>query len=188
MAEMDGRVTIKALADALGVSKTAIRNYMDDEFRAKHTAKDDKGVITIDSEGCKLLSENFGKQTANTEKHSLETEVLAIPRSVWQLMEDQIREKDEQLRIKDLQIADLTSAVKSQAQSINADRQNALAGTMQQFLPDTSSDAGFEPVQAFQDEDTQKPTQEPLEPQKAALEAVRGLSFRDKIKLLFGRV
>ena len=134
MAEMDGRVTIKALADALGVSKTAIRNYMDEDFREKHTAKDDKGVITIDSDGCKLLSENFGKQTVNTGKTSPETEVLAIPRSVWQLMEDQLREKDEQLRIKDQQIADLTAAVKSQAQSINADRHNALAGTLQPML------------------------------------------------------
>lgn len=131
---MDGRVTIKALADALGVSKTAIRNYMDEDFRAKHTAKDDKGVITIDSEGCKLLSENFGKQTVNTGKATPETEVLAIPRSVWQLMEEQLREKDEQLRVKDQQIADLTAAVKSQAQSINADRHNTLAGTLQPML------------------------------------------------------
>ena len=133
---MDGKMTIKELADALGVSKTAIRNYMDADFRAKYTAKDDKGVITITPDGCKLLSENIGKQTENTGKNNPETELLTIPRSVWQLMEDQLREKDEQLRIKDLQIADLTAAVKSQAQSINADRHNALAGTMQQMLPE----------------------------------------------------
>lgn len=126
--------TIKQLADALGVSKTAIRNYMDDDFRAKYTAKDDKGVITITPDGCKLLSENIGKQAENTGKADPETELLTIPRSVWHLMEDQIREKDEQLRIKDQQIADLTAAVKSQAQSINADRHNALAGTLQPML------------------------------------------------------
>lgn len=126
--------TIKQLADALGVSKTAIRNYMDDDFRAKYTAKDDKGVITITPEGCKLLSENIGKQTENTAKDGPETELVTIPRSVWQLMEDQIREKDEQLRIKDQQIADLTAAVRSQAQSINADRQTALAETLQPML------------------------------------------------------
>lgn len=97
--------TIKQLADALGVSKTAIRNYMDDDFRVKFTAKNNP-----------------------------ETELLTIPRSVWQLMEDQIREKDEQLRVKDQQIADLTAAVKSQAQSINADRHTALAGTLQPML------------------------------------------------------
>ena len=126
--------TIKQLADALGVSKTWIRSYMDDDFRAKYTAKDDKGVITISPDGCKLLSENIGKQAENTGKNDPETELLTIPRSVWQLMEDQIREKDEQLRIKDQQIADLTAAVKSQAQSINVDRQTALAETLQPML------------------------------------------------------
>lgn len=126
--------TIKQLADALGVSKTAIRNYMDDDFRVKFTAKDDKGVITITPDGCKLISENIGKQAENTAKNNPETELLTIPRSVWQLMEEQIREKDEQLRVKDQQIADLTAAVKSQAQSINADRHTALAGTLQPML------------------------------------------------------
>lgn len=135
---MDGKRTIKQLADELGVSKTWIRSYMDDAFRAKYTAKDDKGVITISPDGCKLLSENIGKQTENTGNASPETELLTIPRSVWQLIEDQIREKDEQLKVKDQQIADLTAAVKSQAQSINADRHNALAGTLQPMLENSN--------------------------------------------------
>lgn len=138
---MDGKMTIKQLADALGVSKTAIRNYMDNEFRAKYTAKDDKGVITITPDGCKVLSENIGKQTENTAKQFSETELLTIPRSVWQLMEDQIREKDEQLKVKDQQIADLTAANKELAQSINKDRANELAGTLQHMLPEHSKPA-----------------------------------------------
>lgn len=142
---MDGKRTIKQLADELGVSKTWIRSYMDDDFRAKHTAKDDKGVITISPDGCKLLSENIGKQAENTGKSNPETELLTIPRSVWQLMEDQIREKDEQLRVKDQQIADLTAAVKSQAQSINADRHNALAGTLQPMLEASDPEPSEEP-------------------------------------------
>lgn len=132
--------TIKELADTLGVSKTAIRNYMDGDFRAKYTAKDDKGVITITPEGCKLLSENIGKQAENTAKSIPETELLTIPRSVWQLMEDQIREKDEQLRVKDQQIANLTAAVNSQAQSINADRHTALADKLQPALAEHSEE------------------------------------------------
>lgn len=125
---MDGnRMTIKALADTLGVSKTAIRNYMSDDFRAKHTAKDDKGVITIDPEGCKLLSENFGKQAENPGKNSPETEMLTIPRFIY---DDLLA----QLATKDQQISDLTATVKSQAQSINADRHNELAGTLQPML------------------------------------------------------
>lgn len=128
--------TIKQMADELGVSKTAIRNYMDADFRAKYTAKDSKGVISITPEGCKLLSENIGKQEQSTANHFPETELLTIPKSVWDLMENQIREKDEQLRVKDLQIADLTETVKAQAQSINADRHNELAGTLQPMLQD----------------------------------------------------
>lgn len=126
--------TIKQLADSLGVSKTAVRNYMDDDFRAKHTAKDGKGVITITPEGCELLAKNFGNQTDNTAKNDPETEMLTIPRSVWVLMEEQLRAKDQQ-------IADLTEAVKAQAQSINADRHNELAGTMQQMLPEHTESA-----------------------------------------------
>lgn len=128
--------TIKEVADALGVSKTAIRNYMDAEFRAKHTEKNDKGVITITPEGCKLLSENIGKQPENTGKQFSETALITIPRSVMTLLEEQIREKDEQLRQKDKQIEDLTEALKAQAQSINADRHNALAETLQPQISD----------------------------------------------------
>lgn len=138
--------TIKQLADELGVSKTAIRNYMTADFRAKYTAKDRKGVITITEEGCKLLSENFGNQekpAQTNENHFPETELLTIPKSVWELMESQIREKDEQLRIKDEQIVNLTTALKEQAQSINADRHNTLAGTIRPMLEDKENKPGI---------------------------------------------
>ena len=147
---------IKQVADELGVSKTAIRNYMDDEFRAKYTAKDDKGVITITPDGCKLLSENIGKQSENTEKNNPETGNITIPLSAWQLMEAQLREKDEQLKAKDRQldakdqqIADLTAAVKEQAQSINVDRHNTLAGTLQPMLSDGSDKSVWKKLSAW---------------------------------------
>ena len=114
--------TIKQLADELGVSKTAIRNYMDDDFRAKYTTKDRKGVITIFPDGCKVLSENIGNQNENTAKQFAETELITIPRSVLTMLEEQLREKDAQIR-------DLTETVKTQAHSINADRHKELAGT-----------------------------------------------------------
>lgn len=119
--------TIKQLADELGVSKTAVRNYMDADFRAKYTEKDDKGVITITPDGCKVIAENLAKPSETDRKGFVETELVTIPRSVLAAFERQLEEKDRQ-------IADLTAAVKSQAQSINADRHNALAGTMQQQL------------------------------------------------------
>lgn len=125
--------TIKQIADDLGVSKTAVRNYMDDDFRAKHTEKDCKGVVLVTPEGCKVIAERLGK-TENIRKESPETALVTIPRSVLTMLEEQIRVKDEQLAEKDAQIADLTAAVKAQAQSINADRHNELAGTMQKQL------------------------------------------------------
>ena len=135
--------TIKQLADELGVSKTAVRNYMDDDFREKYTATDSKGVITISDDGCKVVADLLGKQdklSQSSEKQFSETsentENITIPRSVLAVLEEQLRQKDEQLLAKDKQIADLTEAVKSQAQSINAARHNELAGTMKQMLPD----------------------------------------------------
>lgn len=138
---MDGKLTIKALADALGVSKTAIRNYMDDDFRAKYTEKDDKGVITITPNGYKLIALQLGRAEKLTESPESEfsetaenSENITVPRSVWNMMLEQLKEKDKQLAIKDQQLADLTDAVKAQAQSINADRHNTLAGTLQPML------------------------------------------------------
>ena len=120
---MDGRLTIKALADALGVSKTAIRNYMNDEFRAKHTAKDDKGVITIDPEGCKLISENLGREPGTTGKQSAETEFVTIPRSVLTMMEKQIEHLEEELakeRQHSRDQADQLAALAIRAQDLHA--------------------------------------------------------------------
>lgn len=135
--------TIKQLADDLGMSKTAIRNYMDDDFRLKYTKKDSKGVITISPEGCKFIAESSGrlyKKVESSTNQFAETtendENITIPRSVLTVLEEQLRQKDEQLLVKDKQIADLTEAIRFQAQSINAARQNELAGTMQQMIPD----------------------------------------------------
>lgn len=129
--------TIKQLADELGVSKTTIRNYMNDDFRAKHTAKDRKGVITISDEGCKLIAEttaNQRKESETTANQFAETELCTVPRSVLTALEEQLRQKDEQLAAKDKQISDLTETIKAQAQSINAARHNELAGTLTQQI------------------------------------------------------
>lgn len=123
--------TIKQLADALGVSKTAIRNYMDDDFRAKYTAKDDKGVITITPEGCKLLSENIGKQTENTAKDSPETELVTIPRSVLTMMEHQIEHLQAELSIERQHSRELSDRLATLADQ----EQHLHANTMKQLPP-----------------------------------------------------
>lgn len=131
--------TIKQLSDELGVSKTAVRNYMDADFREKHTEKNDKGVITITPDGCKLIAESIAKSVETNRNHFAESENINIPRSVLETLQEQLRQKDLQLEAKDEQIKALTESVKAQAQSINADRHNELAGTIQKSLPDSKS-------------------------------------------------
>lgn len=140
-------MTIKQLADQLGVSKTAIRNCMDDDFRAKYTAKDSKGVITITPDGCKLISENYRKTTENsgneipqTPENAVSGDMVALLQTTIETLRDQLAEKDKQLAEKDRQLKDLTETVKAQAQSING-AQALHAGTMQQIAGEVVTDA-----------------------------------------------
>lgn len=133
---MDSKMTIKALADALGVSKTAIRNYMDADFRAKYTTKDDKGVITIDPEGCKLISENLGREPGMNEKQSAETEFVTIPRSVLAMMENQIEHLQSELSIERQHSRELSDKLAKLADQ----EQHLHASTMKQ-LPSAEDEA-----------------------------------------------
>ena len=50
--------TIKELADEIGVSKTAIRKYMDDDFKSAYTTREgEKGTVIISDEGVTILKE-----------------------------------------------------------------------------------------------------------------------------------
>ena len=160
--------TIKELADALGVSKTAIRKYMNEEFRGNHVETDRNGVLTIDDEGCKLIAETMGidlesaETNANQEPETSENSGnIVIPAVVWALLEEQLRQKDEQLRAKDAQleakdaqIADLTATVRTQAESLQA-AQALHAGTMHQILPD-GGECTVEPVVEMEPAPTEK--------------------------------
>ena len=126
-------MTIKQLADLLGVSKTAVRNYLTEEFRAKYTEKDCKGTLLVSEDGCKLLAAEMGrmdKLPQEAENKFAETaessENITIPRSVLTMLQ-------EQLRAKDAQIADLTATVRAQSESLQA-AQALHAGTLQKQL------------------------------------------------------
>ena len=128
-------MTIKELADQLGVSKTAVRNYMDEDFRRKHTESNRNGSITIDSDGCKLIAESMGKNWKESEhtknplpKTDENTEIQQL-RDEVAFLREQLRAKDRQLDARDKQIADLTEAVKAQALGING-AQALHAGTI----------------------------------------------------------
>lgn len=131
--------TIKQIADELGVSKTAIRNHMTEDFRAKYTEKDCKGVLLVSEEGCKLLANLCGKtannckDTANQFAETPQTELCTVPRSVLTVFEEQLVAKDRQIDALQEQIAQLTSALENTTASLQA-AQALHAGTMQQQL------------------------------------------------------
>ena len=136
--------TIKELADVLGVSKTAVRNYMDEEFRRKHTESNRNGSITIDSDGCKLIAKSMGKdwtESEYTENHFPESggksENMTIPRSVWDFMEDRVKHLEAELaeeRKHNRSLADELAKLADQAQQLHAGemkQQRLEAGTPQ---------------------------------------------------------
>lgn len=140
--------TIKQLADELGVSKTAIRNCMDADFRAKYTEKNSKDAITISAEGCKLISEKYRKSAEKTENEIPKTGENAVSGDMVALLQTTIETLREQLAVKDRQIAELTRLA-DQAQALHA-------GTIKQALPEGSSEPAA----------TVEPAPEPSEPPK----------------------
>ena len=92
--------TIKQLADELHVSKTAIRKYMTADFRRNHTETDCNGVITITQSGCEIIAEiiaNNRKPITETTENKVSDDVIVIPREVWNLFQEQLKQKDEQI-------------------------------------------------------------------------------------------
>lgn len=138
-------MTIKELADALGVSKTAIRKYMTEDFRCAHAETNRNGAITIDSDGCKLIAETMGKKWEQSEttanqipETSGNTENLTIPRSVWEYMEGQVKHLEEELakeRAHNREMADKFAKLADQAQRLHA-------GDMQQQLTEAVTTHG----------------------------------------------
>ena len=130
--------TIKQIADEVGVSKQAIRNQIA-KLGLQSSLQKNGNQFAIDEEQETAIKQSFEKisQSENTKQtqsnSQTENDSLCVVVSVLQ---EQLRVKDEQLAEKDKQIKDLTDTVKSQAQSINADRHNELASTLQMQLTD----------------------------------------------------
>lgn len=113
-------MTIKQLADKLGVSKTAIRKHFTDEFRTKYTQLDEQNHhILINETGCKLIAESFRKSPQTTTNKVAET-------TENQVFADIIATLKAELEIKNKQIEDLSTALAaaqqtaSQAQALHA--------------------------------------------------------------------
>ena len=184
--------TIKELADALGVSKTAVRKYMTPEFRSEHVKTTENGVITIDSDGCKLVAmhlqrtEKLTEITANQFPETPETTANQFPETpettanqfpetpettanqfpetpettanqfpetpettatvLISMLQSELDHKNEQLQVKDQQIAELNARLAEMSSALVLAQQTAQAaqalhaGTIQQQLND--GDAG----------------------------------------------
>ena len=144
-------MTVKQLADSLGVTKTAIRKRFTEDFRANHLQTTANGVIIISDEGCKLIAETL-QTTANQIPQTAET-VTENPEN--SLLETTIAVLREQLAVKDSQIAAQQEQIKTLTQSLH-DTTAALtaaqalhAGTIQQQLTEqqASSEGQPEPEQ-----------------------------------------
>lgn len=183
---MDGRMTIKQLADTLGVSKTFVRKHMDEDFRAQHTETTANGVITIDPEGCKLLSETIGNRTETTENQVAETPANT-ENPLYDILKDELNAKNQQIKQLQDELAKAQAHNREQADRIAQlanQAQQLHAGDIQRFLPEAPSEGASEPVEAFQGKEAQKPAQDPSGAQDGLLEAVKGLPLGQRIRLL----
>ena len=132
--------TIRELADELGVSKTAVRKYMTEDFRAQHTANLLGNIIQIDEDGCKLIAESLRKPSATggnsipetTENQGLRDEV-AFLRGQLEAKVRQLEAQLAQLATKETEILNLTAALENTTKSLHA-AQALHAGTMQAQL------------------------------------------------------
>lgn len=101
--------TIKQLADELGVSKTAIRKYMSDDFRLRYTKIGNNGVISIDSAGCRLIASFMGRELVIEDCDELKTEnkEFSSEREKWYMEQiESLREENKKLQNKLLDLSE----------------------------------------------------------------------------------
>lgn len=182
--------TIKQLADALGVSKTFVRRYMDEDFRLQHTATGANGVITIDPEGCKLISETIGNR-AETPENRLSETTANSENKLYEMLQAELDAKNRQIEKLQAELAkerehsreqfDKFAQLADQAQQLHA-------GDIRRLPVKTPSEGEYEAVEAFQGEDVLKPAQKPSAAQESPQEAREDLSRWQLLKMaLFGR-
>lgn len=126
--------TIKQIADEIGVSKTAVRNKIKNQFPEviEKFSETRSRTLYINTKGEKLIKSAFNKNESQTnQKQFSETsrkpnENQFADKFALEALVKQLEEKDKQLAEKDKQLADLTATIKAQAQAINALNQTGL--------------------------------------------------------------
>ena len=136
--------TIKQIADEIGVSKQAVQKRMAREplytrlsvcihliGNSKHI--DENGEILIKQAFAGFTEKQSTTVSIDTSidvADNQSTTVSIDVADVVVVLQATIDTLQKQLEVKDRQIEELTATVKTQAESINADRQNVLAGTI----------------------------------------------------------
>ncbi len=147
-------MTIKQLAESIGVSKTAIRKRMAEipDFRANYTESDESGVIKIHEDGCKLIEESFRKRTETTENVSenienkfAETPKTDVSAALVELLRAQLEAKDRQIDELNARLAETTAALTETTKSLQA-AQALHAGTIQTQLLEDGENSSQKPA------------------------------------------
>lgn len=143
--------TIKQIADEIGVSKQAIFYRIKKpplSNALQSLSSKENGVLMIAFDGEMLIKQAFLVDTAKElddkeppkENTSFDDGMLQLLKENITVLQGQLAVKDNQLLEKDKQIDELTTIIREQAESINADRKKELAGTLiegqQQLLPE----------------------------------------------------
>jgi hypothetical protein len=115
-------------------------NVINTEFFAKKQSTDDskplstgKPTVSTCLQQENVINTEFSARKQSTAHIAVDCEVIALLKENLSVLQAQLIEKDKQ-------ISDLTETIKAQAQSINADRHNELAETIQQQLIGASPD------------------------------------------------
>lgn len=146
--------TVKQIADEIGVTKQAVfyrikRPPLSNALQSL-TAKEN-GVLMVSFDGETLIKQaffsdtvkSFGDKEPSKENTPFDGDMLQLLRENIVVLQEQLSVKDRQLQEKDKQLEELTAIIREQAESINADRKNELAGTLieghQKILPEASA-------------------------------------------------
>lgn len=182
MAEKNELMTIKVFAAASGRSQQAIYKQISTRLSAYlHEVDGQKfierrALFEVFGIGEEVEQCNFN--TTNRKKDSSDKVIALLEQTIEMLKED--------LQEKNKQIADLTEANKELAKSVGG-AQALHAGTMKQMLPEGDpAEVSETVIAAVQEEVGSKPNPEPLEAKSRLQEALKGLTFGERIRLLFG--
>ena len=137
--------TIAQIAAEIGVTKQAVQKRIAREplcTRLSPCLYTEKGTKYIDEVGEELIKSAFNRNkskpmSTDKPKMSIDTSIDDaddpkgnVNSDIIKILQENITVLQEQLKIKDKQIEDLTVTVKTQAESINFDRKNELAETL----------------------------------------------------------